>query len=81
MSIGLPTPSARRHAPGPRAHFLFGSHRDILRKGWLQFCLDAWRSSGDVIRFRIGPFTAHLIAHPDAVEHVLLKNRQNYERG
>jgi cytochrome P450 len=81
MSTGPTTPTAYRRAPGPQGHWLFGSHREILRKGWLQFCVDAWRASGDIIRFRLGPLIAHLIAHPDAVAHVLLKNRQNYEKG
>lgn len=81
MSTGSTPPPARRRAPGPQGHFLLGSHREIVRKGWLQFALDAWRASGDIIRFRLGPLVGHILAHPDAVAHVLLKNRQNYGKG
>jgi cytochrome P450 len=36
---------------------------------------------GDVVRFRIGPYVVHLLAHPDYVKHVLHDNQKNYTKG
>jgi cytochrome P450 len=41
--------------------------------------LDAWRRYGDTVRFR-GPVTLYLLAHPDAVKHVLQDQAANYPR-
>jgi cytochrome P450 len=68
-------------APGPRGDRLLGSYREIQRNGQVRFYLDNWRMYGDVVRFRIGPVVMHFIAHPDAVEHVLVRNQQNYRKG
>src|SRR5687768_10096548 len=38
------------------------------------------RRFGDVFRYPPGPFTFHLIAHPDGVKHVLQDNHKNYPR-
>ena len=35
---------------------------------------------GDVVRLKIGPVVAHLVNHPDHVEHVLLRNARNYDK-
>jgi cytochrome P450 len=66
-------------APGPPGHFLFGHLREF-RSGVLTLLLDSTRRYGDVVRFRLGPFTVHLINHPDGAEHVLQKRAQNYDK-
>ncbi len=41
--------------------------------------MESWRQYGDVVRFRLGgPFIGHLLAHPDAVKHVLQDGQTNY---
>lgn len=46
----------------------------------LAFLLDAGRRHGDVVGFRIGPFRAALLRHPDAIKHVLVDNNHNYDK-
>lgn len=69
------------HAPGPRGNLLAGSIFDMQRQGQLPFYVDTWRQYGDVVRYRLGPLTAHLIVRPEHVEHVLVRNVANYEKG
>jgi cytochrome P450 len=64
--------------PGPRGNLLLGSLPGIRRDNVLAF-LDAWRGYGDTVRLR-GPLTLYLLAHPDAVKHVLQDNAANYPR-
>ncbi len=71
----------KQAAPGPRGERLLGSYREIQRKGQVQFYLESWRAYGDIVRFQIGPVIMHFIAHPDAVQHVLVQNQQNYRKG
>jgi cytochrome P450 len=51
-----------------------------MRAGQLAFFTKAHREHGDVVRFRFGWATAHLVAHPDAVRHVLVDNAKNYDK-
>jgi len=67
-------------APGPRGVIFLGSLPDI-RKDQLRMYVDAWREFGDVVRFRLGPLTAHLIAQPDHIHHVLVEGKENYSKG
>jgi cytochrome P450 len=67
-----------RVPPGPRGNLFLGSIAEIRRDNVLAF-LDAWRRYGDTVRFR-GPLTLYLLAHPDAVKHVLQDNAANYPR-
>jgi cytochrome P450 len=64
--------------PGPRGNLFLGSIAEIRRDNVLAF-LDAWRRYGDTVRFR-GPLTLYLLAHPDAVKHVLQDKAANYPR-
>lgn len=67
-------------APGPRGLPLVGS-LPAFRRDPLGFYLNARREFGDVIRFRGGPWTWYLLAHPDDVRHVLQHNHPNYRKG
>jgi cytochrome P450 len=53
----------------------------IARMGMLDFLGDAWARHGDFFRFDLGPKRMVAMAHPDAIEHVLVKNRANYVKG
>src|SRR6266508_2917536 len=74
-------PSVRRLAPGPHGTPLLGSVLDLQRRGQVRFFLESWRAYGDVVRFRLGPFVGHILAHPDYIQHVLVSNAQNYSKG
>ena len=67
-----------RVPPGPRGNPLLGSIPAIRRDNVHAF-LGAWNRYGDTVRFR-GPLTLYLLAHPDAVKHVLQDNAANYPR-
>src|SRR4051812_36212957 len=75
-------PVASRPMPGPRGYPLIGVIPDLFRRtSVLSFFRDAWRSHGDAVRLPMGPYTLCFFAHPDAVKHVLVDNRDNYPRG
>jgi len=53
----------------------------MARMGALEFFHDAWLRHGDIFRVDIGPRRFVAMVHPDAIEHVLVKNRANYVKG
>ncbi len=61
-------------------HWLGGVMRELQREP-LSLYRNAWRRHGDFVRFRALPgFYFYLLAHPDAVEHVLHSNHKNYRK-
>ena len=78
MGLSLLTEEGRI-APGPPGYPLVGNllefRHDVLKLG-----VDAARTHGDVVRFRLGPHIIHLINHPNHVERVLVHNQANYDR-
>lgn len=48
--------------------------------GFLDFVGTQWREHGDVFQVRLGQRTLVFAMHPDAVEHVNVGHRQNYEK-
>lgn len=76
----LAAPPPRR-APGPRGVPLLGSVLDLKRRGQVRFYLENWHAYGDIVRFRLGPLVAHILAHPDHIYYVLASNAQNYSKG
>ena len=63
--------------PGPRTvPFVFG----VLTRGFLDYTGRLWREHGDVFQVRIGSRSLILAIHPDAVMHVNVSGRQNYEK-
>lgn len=64
--------------PGPGLlRFIHG----VRKRGFLEFVGNLWREHGDVFQVRIGPRTLVLAMHPDAVEHVSVSHRHNYDKG
>src|SRR5205807_2886743 len=72
---------SRGRAPGPAGVPLLGSALDLQRRGQVAFFVENWRAYGDLVRFRLGPFVAHILAHPDYIHHVLVRNASNYPKG
>jgi len=65
------------HAPGPGTlRFIHG----VRRRGFLHFVGESWQKYGDVFQVRFGPRTLMFAMHPDAVEHVNVSGRQNYDK-
>jgi cytochrome P450 len=69
-----------KRAPGPWRWSPFGSLSE-LRATPLETLLAARETYGDVVRFRVGLWSAYLLSHPDDVKHVLQDNHQNYRKG
>ncbi len=73
-------PSHRnRRAPGPAGTLLGGSLGEF-RRDPLALLERAAREHGDIVRFRFGPVTAHLVNHPDLVQQVLVDERQLFDK-
>lgn len=64
--------------PGPG---LLRFIKGVRKQGFLEFVGGLWREYGDVFQVRIGPRTLVMAMSPDAVEHVSVSRRQNYEKG
>ncbi len=63
--------------PGPNAlRFLYG----MRTRGFLDFVADLWREYGDMFQVRLGPRRLIFAIHPDAVEHINVTHKQNYEK-
>ncbi|HLO32811.1 MAG TPA: cytochrome P450 [Anaerolineales bacterium] len=54
--------------------------RGLSRLGFLDYIGELWQQHGDV--FQINIFNRHMVValHPDAVRHVNITNRQNYDK-
>jgi cytochrome P450 len=63
--------TASRLPPGPSGRFQ-PRNAMRLRRDEIAFYRSMVREYGDIVRFRLGPFTANLITHPDAIETVLV---------
>lgn len=64
-------------APGPGLlRFIHG----VRKHGLLEFAGRQWREHGDVFQVRIGRRTLVFAMHPDAVEHVNVGHRHNYDK-
>lgn len=71
---------SEQRLPVYRGHWLHGAFPEY-RLDPLGFYLHAWRELGDSLHIRLtATRSLALFAHPDAVEHVLLKNQENYEK-
>ena len=69
----------KRLAPSPPGS-LFTGHLHRIRHDVLGLLTESTRDHGDVVRFKVGPLTFHLLNHPDHVAHVMIRNRKNYDK-
>ena len=72
---------ARKTAPGIRQliPLPYGTVAES-RRDPRAFFMKSWEQFGDVFRYQLGPWTFHLLSHPDHVRHVLQDNYRNYPR-
>lgn len=75
--LGSSTPSLR--APSPPGHFITG-HLGELKKDPIGMLLRARSSLGDIVRLKLWWVTAHLLAHPEHIQHVLQKKPSQYDK-
>src|SRR5262249_17654659 len=74
------SPPRRPAAGGPRGHWLLGCLPQFLRDP-LGLYVRTNRGYGHYARIRAFPrLYVHLLTHPDAVEHVLVKHHKNYRK-
>src|ERR671916_3391162 len=67
-----------KRAPGPRGRFLVGSMRDFRGDRLLDTMEQARDKYGDIVRFRVGPRTVHLISHPGLAREVLVREKEAF---
>lgn len=69
--------TALRTIPGVKT---WEALQGLTRAGFLEYIGELWQRYGDV--FRMDIFNQHMIVaiHPDAVRHVNVSNRQNYDK-
>lgn len=71
--------ASRTRAPGPRSAHPLGQLLEIQHDP-LPMLAALRERYGDVSRHRLAFITSHLLAHPDAVRHVLQDNVRNYRK-
>jgi cytochrome P450 len=67
-----------QRAPGPRGRLLVGSLRGFRGDRLIETMEQARAKYGDVVRFRVGPRTVHLVSHPDLAQEVLAKEKETF---
>src|SRR5918998_457478 len=67
-----------RRAPGPSGRFLVGSMTDFRGDRLIDTMEHARDKYGDIVRFRIGPRTVHLVSHPDLAREVLVREKASF---
>ena len=53
-------------------------HLRAFQRSPLETMAAWWRKYGDVLRFRLGPKTIHLISHPDLAEEILVQQADRF---
>lgn len=66
-------------APGPKGVSLLGS-LPAIKRDTIGFLSQSVAEHGDIVRFRFGPITAHLVNHPDYIEQVLSRSAEKFDK-
>ena len=53
----------------------------IRKNGLINHYVDLWRTYGDIVKFETGPVKSYMVVGPEYVQHVMLRNRDNYPKG
>ena len=63
--------------PGPG---LLTAVNGLRQNGFLAYVGELWRTYGDIFQLRLGPRTLIFAMHPEAIRHINIANRQNYDK-
>jgi len=66
--------------PGPKGHPILG-HLMGRRNDPLGLFVRGAREFGDMVRFRMGPYKANLLVHPEHARRVFIENHNSYAKG
>src|SRR5690349_835142 len=58
----------------------FQTIRAMRRRGFLHFVGDMWQTHGDLFQLALGSRRLIFAIHPEAVRHVSITHRQNYDK-
>lgn len=73
----IQNPLTANSIPGPS---LLSAVRSLRKQDFLAYSGQLWHAYGDTFQLRLGPKTLIFAIHPDAVRHVTVSNRQNYDK-
>jgi len=54
--------------------------RDLRKNDFLAYIGQLWQAYGDTFQLRLGPRKLIFAMHPDAIRHINVTNRQNYDK-
>ncbi|MGI9437947.1 MAG: cytochrome P450 [Geminicoccaceae bacterium] len=77
--LSMRTSHSKVLAPSPPRRFLLG-HWLELKNDPIGLLLRSRSAFGDIVRLKVWWITAHLLAHPDHIQHVLQKNQEGYDK-
>lgn len=69
------------HPPSPPRLPILGNILNLAGGDTLQKHLKLYREYGDITFLQLGPLPAFVLANPEHVHHVLVKNQKNYDKG
>jgi cytochrome P450 len=69
--------AALKPIPGPG---LLAAVRGLRRHDFLEYIGHLWCTHGDTFQLRLGPRTLIIAIHPEAIRHINISNRQNYDK-
>ena len=78
-NLSIASSNSSRQAPSPPGRFLIG-HLGQLRKEPIKLLMRARSAHGDIVRLKLWWITAHLLSHPDQIQHVLQKKQPQYDK-
>lgn len=82
LNLAAPTNTPARHAPGPRLWPGLGDPAALRgTQNLLEYFERYWHRYGDVFRVRMMGTSTLVVAHPDALKHVIATRRDNYVKG
>ncbi|UJR84879.1 cytochrome P450 [Sandaracinus amylolyticus] len=73
-------PANARLAPSPKHNVPLLGHLPLVRDDRLDYLMRAALETGDVVRFEFPHVTAHLVAHPDHVQQVLVDQHRIFTK-
>ncbi|MCB0114228.1 MAG: cytochrome P450 [Caldilineaceae bacterium] len=68
-------------APGPKGLPVIGNVMQLGGADILTRYIELWKEYGDIFYLKLGPLDSFVLANPEHVHHVLVKNQTNYIKG